>query len=369
MQSFKKIIIFLIVILAVAAAFLAAFSFFNKPSTDAPSASTPGTPSGTGEELQDPDASIFVSKDKGVTWRGVSGTKGIAPMSIRFGKTASELFVGTAAKALWKGVDEGKSFAEITDSAAVLPVDARIDDVAVLSNVTKHAYVAASYASKGHVLELAGSEFRELYFTPTTKIAVSGVAVDPADTDHVFIVVQDGLFLESLDGGESWKPLYRFTSRTPTHILMHPQKPGVFWVTMGKGGGVFRTVNGGKDWKSLDTELRKFSGARNPEQIYFDTASGSLYLTSKYGLLRSRDDGTTWTAIKLPVPSAALPVVAIAVNPKNARELYISASGQLYRSIDGGESWSGKDFGTKRKITTITINPVNPREIFIGFDK
>ncbi len=369
MQSVKKIIIFLIVILSVVAAFLVAFSFFNKSNTDTPNTATPGGQTGGDASVEEPDAGIFVSKDKGVTWHGVSGTKGISPSVIRFGKTASEFFVGTAAKSLWKGIDEGKSFAAVTDAAGVLPADARIDDVAVLSGVTKHAYVAASYASKGHVLEFAGSEFRELYFAPTTKTAVTGIALDPQDADHLFIVVADGSFLESTDGGESWKPLYRFTSRTPTHILMHPRNPNVFWVTMGKGGGVFRTQNGGKDWKNLDTELRKFSGARNPEHIYFDDASGSLYLTSKYGLLRSRDDGTTWTAIKLPVPPSALPVVAVAVNPKNSQELYISASGQLYRSVDGGESWSGKDFGTKRKITAITINPANPREIFIGFDK
>jgi len=67
------------------------------------------------------------------------------------------------------------------------------------------------------------------------------------------------------------------------------------------------------------------------------------------------------------VPPNSLPVIGFAAHPANRNILYVSASSQLYKSLDGGTTWKGMLFPDKGSITAIAIDPTHPEVIVIGF--
>ena len=61
-------------------------------------------------------------------------------------------------------------------------------------------------------------------------------------------------------------------------------------------------------------------------------------------------------------------VSAIAVDPNNPNLVYVGgAQGGVYRSFDGGETWTQLLVGAKNfAIGCITIDPVDPNIVFVG---
>lgn len=359
MQTTRNILIAVIVALVVIGAFAAAFSFFK--ARGGVSLIPSGTSKDETSSANDADADVFVSKDGGATWQGVAGTDGISPAVFRLSRTGDAIYIGTRAKGIWKGDKDGARFSRVGDK------DMGVEDLTIPKRTGVDAYIAATYDNKGRILELSESTFRERYFTPVPRVAVTGIVTDARDDKRLYATTGDGGFLVSEDGGVSWKLVYSFKGGV-SHIVANPNSPGVFWVSLERGG-VLLTTNGGTTWESLDAGLRSFSGARVVSAMVFDIRTGSLYLTSTFGIVRSHDGGRSWKQVKLPTATPKLEVSAFAVDPIDSNVLFASLGSQLYTSTDGGNSWAGQDLGGKRSITAIFPDPAHAKRIFIGFDK
>lgn len=67
-----------------------------------------------------------------------------------------------------------------------------------------------------------------------------------------------------------------------------------------------------------------------------DTKVATLYvLTENNKMYKSQDNGNTFTAVSMSLPS----VTCMAVNPDNNQELYVANNTGVYRTKDGGKSW------------------------------
>jgi hypothetical protein len=83
-------------------------------------------------------------------------------------------------------------------------------------------------------------------------------------------------------------------------------------------------------------------------------------------------NGQTFTANGTAPPSLEVPVSgrvsAIAVDPTNPNLVYVGgAQGGVYRSFDGGQTWTQLLVGAKNfAIGSITVDPVNPNLVFVG---
>lgn len=63
-----------------------------------------------------------------------------------------------------------------------------------------------------------------------------------------------------------------------------------------------------------------------------------LYVAMRDGIFRSENGGWTWT----PAANGPKNVATIAVNPKQPNEVYAAtADGTIVRSTDGGVRWTG----------------------------
>jgi len=102
--------------------------------------------------------------------------------------------------------------------------------------------------------------------------------------------------------------------------------------------------------------------------VYAVSASsdGRLVIASTpNGIVRSTDQGVTWTAAADVLPLAS----ALAVDPVNSSNAYalLLQSGALYKSSNGGVNWqkTGASFPPSGAVSRIAINPQTPTTMYL----
>ncbi len=169
---------------------------------------------------------------------------------------------------------------------------------------------------------------------------------------------------KSVDAGKSWEKCGLDDSRHISRIRVHPQNPDIVYAAvMGdlyKSGplrGVYKSTDGGNSWKRV-LFANEDAGAvdlvidpSNPRILYASTwkISRSPYDLSSGGegsaMWKSSDEGKTWEEISLNegFPEGTLGIIGIAVSPANPERIWCiveSDMGGLFRSDNGGETWT-----------------------------
>ncbi len=242
-------------------------------------------------------------------------------------------------------------------------------------------------------------------------IATMGaVAVAPSDPSIVYagsgeanirgnVEVGNGIY-RSTDAGKTWKHVWKQEGQIG-RIVVHPQNADVAYAAVlghafgpNPERGLYRTTDGGKSWqqvlkKDADTgAIDVVLDAASPKVIFaalWQTRRKPWEMTSGgpgSGLYVSRDGGDTWKQLKggdadKDAPGKGLPEgiwgrIGLAVAPSDSRRVYAlieAEKGGLYRSDDGGDSWSlATDHHALRQrswyFSTITVDPKNPDVVY-----
>ncbi len=132
------------------------------------------------------------------------------------------------------------------------------------------------------------------------------------------------------DGGTTW-PLA--TNSSMCRFGLEIVDDQVAW-HCGNGGGVRKSTDGGKTWHAVAN-----FGPNEPNQCRFlsflDGTTGWAATPSQ--LAATSDGGTTWQEITL--PQGILSIMAIELRtPQNG--YLLGSSGKLYMTTDGGKSWT-----------------------------
>jgi photosystem II stability/assembly factor-like uncharacterized protein len=146
-------------------------------------------------------------------------------------------------------------------------------------------------------------------------------------------------------------------------------------------GGVWLTQDGGGTWFPLmDQELSMAIGAvtrsgGNPAVIYAATGEDTPGWGPSYpgvGVYKSIDGGGTWTLLP-PINSSrctrvlihpvitTIVYVARVIHPANADIVYVAGDGGLHKSIDGGESWTNV---RTDHVSDAVMDPLSPDTIY-----
>ncbi|HSE33636.1 MAG TPA: YCF48-related protein [Pyrinomonadaceae bacterium] len=131
----------------------------------------------------------------------------------------------------------------------------------------------------------------------------------------------------------------------------------------GTNAGLYRTFDPNKGWQRLsygegiDPRTTTVSTSlENPETIWVGTATS--------GVLVSRNGGTSWRQVSLPLDAAVNVVVQ---DPRHRDRIFVGTKRAFYMSTDGGTTWNRRGgnlpFGD---FTSILVNPRNTDEIFAG---
>jgi photosystem II stability/assembly factor-like uncharacterized protein len=238
--------------------------------------------------------------------------------------------------------------------------------------------------------------------------SMGSLAIAPSDPNVIYVgsgeanirgnvAAGNGIY-KSTDGGKSWKHVWKQVGQIGT-MIVHPTNPDVAYAAVlghafgpNEERGVYRTRDGGKTWekvlgKDRDTGASDVCFDPNNPRILFaglwQARRKPWEMTSGGpggGLYFSKDAGETWEQLgpldekkqaKLDKPNG-LPKgpygkIAVAVAPSDSKRVYAlieAEKGGLYRSDDGGESWSlaSDDHKLTQRIWyfgTLTIDPKN----------
>ena len=250
----------------------------------------------------------------------------------------------------------------------------RLTCVEALKNDPNTIYVGA--ASGGIFKTEDRGQTWDPIFDDAGSLAIGDLAIAAIDQDIIYAGTGesnagggslaydgDGIY-RSADGGSSWENIGLKDAGSVGRVVIHPDNPDhVYVATMGylfedgPNRGVFRTQSGGEDWERV-LFLNDSTGAidlamhpGNPDILYaamwerVRRPHRRKYGGESSGVYRSIDGGNSWSELQLPTPNSILGRIGLAVNPTapDVLAVYI-ADGTGYTDVMAYSTDMGENF-------------------------
>jgi photosystem II stability/assembly factor-like uncharacterized protein len=258
-------------------------------------------------------------------WRLVGPFRGgRAPAVVGDPDNPMVFYMGTAHGGVWKTVDAGANWRNVTDRFFKL---ASVGAIEVSRSNPKLVYVGTG----------EGNAYQ--HTTPG-----------------------DGVW-KSTDGGDTWMNVGLEKTRHIARVLIHPTNPDIVYVAArgdiygtNADRGIFRTKDGGKTWERVLYKSDKAGAiglSMDPAHPDILIASLNEYARLPWdevsggpdsGIYKSTDGGTTWTEIthNPGLPKGIIGKSVLAISPARPTRYYAMVEaddGGLYRSEDSGATW------------------------------
>ena len=236
-------------------------------------------------------------------------------------------------------------------------------------------------------------------------MSIGAVRVDPSNPKTVWVGsgepwvrnsvgVGDGVY-KSTDGGDTWAKMGLPDSERIANILVDPTDSNTVYVAaMGhlwsRGGerGLYKTTDGGKTWKRVlfsneDSGCAALAmDPKNPKVLF---ATLWQHRRKPYafesggpggGLFRSADGGETWTKLngdaRRGLPMGEVGRIAVAIAPSDPKHVYAvveAKDGAIFHSADGGETWARGNAGANIIVrpfyfSLVMADPKDPLKVY-----
>ena len=213
---------------------------------------------------------------------------------------------------------------------------------------------------------------------------ISTIQIDSGDSQLIYAVgPRDGIY-KSIDGGASWR-LVKF--ETPANerlqnLAVSPLSPSTLYCS--STNDLLKSEDAGETWHSIFdgfTECTSFARslglAARSNTLYVGTGVHFLEQCQTAGgtIYRTEDGGATWSDIggNLDVPAHAIvETLALPGDGKifagiNDQDLLTWHKGKVFYSENDGQSWSEVNYGASedRFIWSIYANPFTEGEVWI----
>jgi photosystem II stability/assembly factor-like uncharacterized protein len=136
-------------------------------------------------------------------------------------------------------------------------------------------------------------------------------------------------------------------------LAVDPQTPTTVYV--GSRAGVYKTTDAGAHWFAVNNGLpgdghpivdALVMDPQNPSTLYAGISVRQVFEPKGYGVFKTTDGGNTWTAATTGLGDRY--TLALAIDPQTPSTVYAIAGGPnyacctglLYKTIDGGASWT-----------------------------
>lgn len=179
-----------------------------------------------------------------------------------------------------------------------------------------------------------------------------------------------------------WRNIGPFRGGRATAVAGVASEPMTFYFGS-SGGGVWKSIDAGETWRNVSDGFFKVGGIgaiavapSDPKIIYVGTGESAVRSQTTSpgdGIYKSTDGGKTWTQIGL---RKTLQIGAIAIDPRNPNVVYVAAQGNpwepttergVYRSRNGGKTWRQVLYVSETTgAHSLSIDPKNPRIVYAG---
>ncbi len=196
---------------------------------------------------------------------------------------------------------------------------------------------------------------------------LSNIAIDPNDNMHLVVTSLGGGVWKSINEGDTWTPLFdQETTMSLQSALISRANSDHYFIG---GSGIWRSLDGG-------LSFTKLSGpAGTIYSIIMDPVDSNILLASSSNgrVYKTIDGGDTWTNVLL---QSSRRFYDLDFKPGDPNTLYAcGTNGAMYTSIDKGNSWTPVTgpWNTNRSIM-FAVTPHDPEYIYVlqeksgGFD-
>ncbi len=281
-------------------------------------------------------------------------------------------YMGTAGGGVWKSDDYGHSWKNISDkdfktnnigAMAIAPSNPKIIYVGTGDSAPRNTVLTG----EGMYKSTDGGKTWTYIGLGETHI-VSWILVDPTNPDVVYVAALGHLFgpnpergvFKSTDGGRTWqKILYVNDDTGAISLAMDPANPSLIYAAMwqmsrrhwtfssgGPGSGIYKTTDGGATWTNITHRPGLPTGIFGKVGIAVAPSSPNVlyaliqadYKGQAGGLFRSDDGGRSWTLINnsMDITQRAFYYMNVYVDPKDPNTIYLPNVG-LYVSHNAGK--------------------------------
>jgi hypothetical protein len=152
-------------------------------------------------------------------------------------------------------------------------------------------------------------------------------------------------------------------------VTLHPAGSNTLWVGA-PAGGLWKSTDGGTNW-TTNTDQLSVNGCSdlaidptNYNIMYLATGDGNAGDTRSIGVLKSINGGATWsvTGLTNPVTNNFL-IRRLIINPTNTQILLAATTAGIYRTANGGTSWTLVSSGTAHDLE---FKPGNSNVVYAG---
>lgn len=259
-------------------------------------------------------------------------------------------------------------------------IGGRVNDIEMHSSDTETIYAAA--ASGGiYKSDDRGKTWNQIFENPYTQ-SIGDMAIAETDKNTLYVgtgepnggqgsITYDGYgVFKSTDAGANWSHVGLENAGGIGRVEVDPTNADrVFVAAMGNlfspnpQRGVYRTTDGGQNWENV-LFISDSTGAidlcinpNNPNIIYagmWERVRGPYHRTyggNSSGLYRSTDGGDTWTELTNGLPTGSMGRPAVDISRSHPDILYVTYSktngtfDDVYKTTDGGDTWTDLNTG------------------------
>ncbi len=312
-------------------------------------------------------------------------------------KNPGVYYVTAAAGGVWKTINGGTTFNPVFDgqtssSIGCVAVDPNDPFTVWVGTGENNSQRSVGYGDGVYKSSDGGKNWENVGLKNSEHIAK--ILIHPNDSRVVYVAAQGPLWApggdrglyKTTDGGKTWNQVLKISENTGvTDVVMDPRNPEVLYAaayqrrrhvwTLIDGGpesAIYKSSNGGADWKKLESGLPKEEMGRIGLAIS-PAAPDSVYAVIEAankagGFFRSEDAGGNWEKRSDYVPSGPMYYQEIFADPQNPDRVY-SVDTWLQITEDGGKTF--RRVGEKYKHVdnhVVWIDPANTKHLMVGCD-
>ena len=354
-----------------------------------------------GQHTEDSRPGLNETTFSGLEWRGI----GPALMSGRIADIAidpadrSTWYIAVGSGGIWKTTNRGTTWTSVFDGQGSYSIGA----ITVDHNNHNTVWAGTGENVSGRHVGYGDGVYKSLDAGATWKNMglknsehIGTIVIDPRDSNVVYVAAQGplwsgggerGLFKTS-DGGGNWELILsggEFTGVSEVHL--DPRNPDVLFAVKhqrlrnvaalmngGPESGIFKSTDGGKNWRELTTGLPEEDMGKiglaispiDPEVVYATIELGRR----TGGFWRSEDSGESWEKRSEHVSGGTGPhyYQEIFASPHQFDRVY-QMDATLHITEDGGKTFVPQPHGHKHgDHHAMAFDPADPDYLMYGTD-
>jgi len=277
-------------------------------------------------------SAVHKSTDEGATWTqtGLS----VSTTSMVIDPTAPDTIYAGGSGVVWKSIDGGANWTSYQVPGAGVSAFANL----VIDPVTTTTLYAAE---EGRTLykSIDGGINWTVILTGAPSFPFD-VAVDPNNPAIIYAACASGDVYKSTDGGATWPVIINVSLDAVFGVAVHPANSNIVYAA---AGGIYKSTDAGMHW----TEVMSGNTIRSWDFAFYPSMPDIVYARSNYdgtvpgAILRSTDQGSTWTALTNNGLSS-VDLDSFAVSPGTGRVFAGTADGVAWMDVvTGGGSGGG----------------------------